>query len=198
MGNDKIIVGMDLSLTSTGLCIFAGGEHKLFMVRTKPDQFATEVERVQWIGRSVQQKIKSFLTFGEALSPEDIFWGVEDYAFNSRTGKVITRAEVTGFIKQIMLSWTGRGPVKVHPKTLKKFICGRANNVSKAHHLSYALEKYKIHFPNDDVCDAYCVGRIVKHLVEQDDDLYVYEQKCLETVSKYADNAVVLKEIGNE
>ncbi len=175
-----MIVGIDSSLTSTGLAIIRGEYRKLYNILTKPHQFKTKEERVKYIATEVIRRVKD-----EREDGEKIWWGIEDYAMSRSVGRGLDLAEVGCLIKQTMWGISTHLPIKVNPKTLKKFITGRGN-VEKNQHLLYAFTKWDFKFPNDDVCDAFAVAKLVEAiLTENKDDLFKYEQDCCKAVVKY-------------
>jgi len=182
MKRDHMVVGIDSSLTSTGICVlFVLGNSKLNMVLTKSKQFATDEERIKYIATETLKKVREAVGL---TGLRHVKWGIEDYSFNVKAGRVRQLAEVGGLIKQVLWAATGRLPVKINPKTLKKFIVG-TGKAAKNQHLLYAYTKWGIKFPNDDVCDAYAVARLVEAVYMQDQsDLYAYEKECCEAVHK--------------
>jgi len=182
-------IGVDASLTNSGICIIQGDQYKLFQVPTKSGEFQCAEQRVRYIALEIKNKIESWLD--KDLS--DVVCGIEDYAFNARVGRAFALGEVGGFVKQVMWSRTGRVPLKVNIKTLKVFITGRGN-VGKAHHLLYAFDKWGIKFPNDDVCDAYAIAKLMQSVFADPGSLFKYEQTCCKNTMAYADNDAILKE----
>lgn len=175
-----MIVGIDSSLTSTGLAIIRDDYRKLYNILTKSGQFKTKEERTRYIALEVMRRVKD-----EWINNEEILWGIEDYAMSRRMGRGLDLAEVGCLIKQTMWGFTKNLPIKVNPKTLKKFICGRGN-VEKNQHLLYAFTKWDFKFPNDDVCDAFALAKLVEAtLTKNKEDLYKYEVDCCKAVIKY-------------
>jgi len=183
MGPEPLIIGIDSSLTATGIAaINCGSVVKLHVVKTRPQNFTSKEVRVRYIATEVMKKVSEVCeVVGEP--PTNCWWGIEDYALGKVVGRLIDLAEVGCLIKQTLWSLTGRLPLKVNPKTLKKFIVGHGSNVKKNLHLAYAHAKWKIIFPNDDVCDAFAVAKLVEAVVVRDkNDLYLYEEQCVQKV----------------
>jgi Holliday junction resolvasome RuvABC endonuclease subunit len=180
----KPIIGIDPSLRSTGVAVlFPGsGEYRYRLVRTDKHNFASKESRVEFIGRNILSTIKSLL---ENESPVGVHWGVEDYAFNIRAGRLADLAEASGFTKQILRHFFGSEPVKINPSTLKKFITG-TSKVGKNMHLAYAHIKWGILFESDDAADAFAVAKLLDAVFnKKKDDLYKYEYECVLAVKKY-------------
>jgi len=177
-----MIVGIDSSLTSTGIAIIRGEYRKLYNILSKPNVYRTKEERVKYIATQVIRRVKEEQ---KILSAKTIGWGTEDYAMSRRMGRGLDLAEVGCLIKQTMWGLTGHLPIKINPKTLKKFITGRGN-VQKNQHLLYAYTKWDFKFPNDDVCDAFAIAKLVEALLTKNpEDLYKYEVECCTAVVKY-------------
>ena len=189
---DSIFIGLDLSLTNSGICILEGTESKLFQVPTKLKDFTHTEQRVRYIAMEVIRKIKEHI---DKSKYKQIICGVEDYAMNARVGKTLDRAEVGGVVKQAIWNLTGKPPFKMNNKTMKVFLTGKGN-VQKSHHLMYAFEKYRIKFPNDDVCDAFVVAKLLQALFRKPEGLFKYERDSVKATIKYASNGAKLIETG--
>jgi len=185
MEKNKVVIGLDLSVASSGIAVYCKDtDPKLFMVLTKPTDFPTSEQRVRHIAKEVHRKLMGELA-QRKVSAMSCYWGIEDFAFSNRTGRLAQIAEVAAVVKQIVWELTGRLPVKINPKTLKKFMTGRGD-VSKNQHLLYAFTKWNIKFANDDVCDAYAVARAVHAtLFEKQNELFKYEQECCKSIIDY-------------
>ena len=181
-----MIVGIDSSLRSTGLAVIRGEYRKLYNILTKAGQFKTKEERIKYIATEVIRRVKE-----ERIDGEEIRWGIEDYAMSRSLGRGLDLAEVGCLIKQTMWGLSGHLPVKINPKTLKKFITGRGN-VEKNQHLLYAFTKWDFKFPNDDVCDAFAIAKLVEAILTKNpEDLFKYEVECCKAVLKYNDGLEV-------
>lgn len=173
------IIGIDASLTSTGVACLQEDRQKLFLIKTKPKDFDHPLERYRYIAATVAERCTG--EFGGSL--DGVHWGIEGYAMYRKLGKLTELAEAGGLIKQFMYSLTGNFPVTVAPTTLKKFITGKGVGRGKEHILLYCYQKWGIAFKSDDTADAFGIAKLVDAVVyRKPSDLYKYERECVDTI----------------
>lgn len=176
-------VGIDISLTRTGIAIVRDNRYSVAQVASKLKDFEAPEERIKYIATSIVKAVKKMaIAFNVELT--DLYWGLEDYALNSRSGKIFERVELAGLVKQLLWSKTGRLPFKVPPQTLKKFITGKGKGVEKNVMLLSVYTKYDIQFENDDVADAFSVAKVVDACFLDSSKLYKYEQEVVKVVKE--------------
>ena len=148
----KHFVGIDLSLTGTGLIILDDQaqilEQKL--VRTTP---ATSIEhRLLYILGEIDF-VKNIMN-GPGIYIEDLSFGSRGQAMFQLAGlHYLVR---TFFYKSMV--WFN----VISPASLKKFVTGKGN-AKKDLMLLKTYKKWGIEFQDDNLCDAYCLARMLLH-----------------------------------
>lgn len=140
------ILGLDLSLTSTGYCVLHNKEIGI-KGTIKPKNRG--MKRLTYI----LEEISTITPFGSL----DLVV-IEGYSFGSRAGQAFSIGELGGFIKQWIYS-TGTKTIIVPPQTLKKFVAGKGG-FKKNMMMMKAFKKYGLEFNNDDECDAFCLAKM--------------------------------------
>ncbi|MFJ9558228.1 hypothetical protein ACIRPH_30860 [Nocardiopsis sp. NPDC101807] len=112
MDHKPRVIGLDLSLTSTGLASSLGWTDR---IKTKPDQYPTTFDRLRAIRASV---------LSAARSANLVV--VEQLAISSQTGQHLTRAGLWHLVMEAIdaadVPW-----VAVTTQTLKKYATGKGN-----------------------------------------------------------------------
>lgn len=183
----KAIVGLDLSYTSTGLAVYWPHDDertKLSLVVTTLKRWPKLMERQRFIVRHVMSLIAAHCAVTTPLDWVQKIEAVvmEGYAYNQKCTRLADLAELSGLVKQAVLSKTKKQPVIVAPTTLKKFVMG-SGSATKAMMLLSAYTKFKRKFSSDDLCDAYGLARLGEAIFQPPPDgLYKYEMECVKTV----------------
>ena len=182
----KPVIGIDASLTSLGMAVLLPRrsrdvhfEYKLFNVKTAAGEFPTKEHRNKYIATEVKRRVQTVVS-----DLDGAHWGIEDYAYGNRVGRIVDLAESGSLIKQAMWHATGTLPVKISPKTLKKYIAGYGK-IAKNQHLLYAFTKWNIKFANDDVCDAFAVAAaLFYYYYGNREALFKYEQEVMKSLEE--------------
>jgi Holliday junction resolvasome RuvABC endonuclease subunit len=159
------IIGLDLSLTSTGISVYDENAHVLTLsVQTTSDD-------------QIQPRIKAIYVAIEANLTKDMAkngWVFIEAQLNSKfnTGYAFDRAELAGVVKYNL--WDKKIPFSfIHPGVLKKFVVGRGNSrgekkVSKKEMMARVKEWEGFVAKNDDEADAYALADFGYHLFNPD------------------------------
>ena len=151
------VLGIDPSLTSTGLVIVENGQVKRSKaVKTNSSQ--TWIERI----RIIETNITKFSEISDVIY-------MENYAYGSRFGRE-TAGELGGVIKRC-LYLLGKKPVLISPTKVKKFATGQGNTPpcpdseakstwTKKWVMKNVKEKYGYEFDTDDETDAFVIALI--------------------------------------
>lgn len=145
----QFIIGLDLSLTSTGIGVYSFLEDTVSTETVKTTNKCSYMERYKFILDRLQE-IDHFLL------PSSIYF-IEGYSFGSfgKSSSMSNIIELSGIIKYD-LTWRGRDYIDVPPTILKKFITGKGN--AKKEDIKLALyKKYQKEFKNSDEADAYAL-----------------------------------------
>lgn len=142
-------LGLDLSLTGTGICVIdeQGIVHVTQTLKTKLKGF----ERLQFIR-------KSTLAIIEVFKP--IFTCIEGYSMGSRAGQAFSIGELGGIIKYSL--W-GRGvPFKdVAPTQVKKFGTGKGN-CAKDEIMMKVYKEYGFEAKDNNCADSFVLAQIAR------------------------------------
>jgi len=151
----KNLLGLDISLTSTGLAWYSGNE--INTGRICPNMPHEEIPRYLFILEKIFQII-------ERIHPEVVI--LEGYSYGSRGSAVYQYAELVGILK-FLLHRKNIKLIVVPPTTIKKFVTGsgRADkqSMSDAAYWNWGAEFFDVEHEND-MCDAYC---LVKYYLEE-------------------------------
>jgi len=110
------VVGIDPSLTGTGICRFDCISGLLWteLIATKPKD-GTVIERAIRIALAVRGHLKS----GDVVFMEDYAFGVKPSA-----SSITQLAELNGVLKAAILGKTGYEPLLITTSEMRKFLCG--------------------------------------------------------------------------
>jgi Holliday junction resolvasome RuvABC endonuclease subunit len=127
------IVGLDLSLTSTGFARWGiKPDVPLYhdLIRTDTRSGSTRIERCLYIAQQIH-----------TLSTKCDLFFIEDYAYGVRAkaSSLATLGELGGIVKAVIMKHTHCEPFVVAPGAWKKFLCGKGN-LDQA---SFKLEVFK-------------------------------------------------------
>lgn len=145
------ILGLDLSLTSTGYCMLeddqivwsgaVGGGHR------------RGAERLQYFYGWISDNLA--LNFGAMHRQPSPAVAIEGYAFASHF-KGPELGELGGVIK-LALYQAGLSVTVIPPATWKKVLCGKGN-LDKRNASTEILRRYDVSFANEDTLDAWAVA----------------------------------------
>lgn len=167
------VIGLDLSLTSTGLVKIPvkGG-------RVENYCFATAAGMHIWARYlSIARQIRKHVGDSDLVL-------IENYAFGIRPGKsaLATLAELGGIVKMACWAKTGMWPIPVGSATVRKFATGTGKG-SKDDIKLQVYKKDKIEFPTTDETDAYVIAQIGLCLIGAKPTFrrkwHGYEQGCM-------------------
>lgn len=164
------ILGLDLSLTSTGWCVLEGGK-----IRTKGliKPKIKGAERLRYIKDYVDNMLMQMHTRQELR-----LVALEGYSFGSKNTHAHSTGELGGIIKLTLLL-NKIETIIVPPTCLKKFITGKGN-APKDIMMMKTFAKYGIEFTNNNECDAYCLAKLGQAYLEGTD--IKYEQEALKKI----------------
>lgn len=161
----EIYIGIDQSYTGFGITAV-----------DKKGNYYTEVYKSEGSGIERLYNIRNYLE--DFLSEFDVAAiAMEGYAFGSQMANML--GELGGMIKLLLFDLyptidTARFPLIVPPPSLKKYIAGKANKVSKSQVLLQVFKKWDVEFNDDNAADSYGLARIVrnKHDFEYEKEVY--------------------------
>lgn len=144
-------VGLDLSLTSTGICVMDENGTILFEeVLNTPKKKIDGLERLKFIRESVSEAIKNY-----SVSIANI----ENYSFGSRGRATFSLGELGGVVRLLLFD-LGVTIIETSPSQLKKFATGRGN--SDKLDVVMSIEKnYGIKYLDDNAADAFILAKMI-------------------------------------
>ena len=145
------VMGIDLSLVETGLCLLDGGDLVWKMlVKSQPDQSVKEIERIQKIARTVTGYIDTY-------KPDLIV--IEGLSYGSKNTTSLCQLAKLNFSIEIYCHQMGHHYLIIAPTHLKKFVTGKGN-AKKEVMLMKILKRYGLEFENNNLADAYALCRL--------------------------------------
>lgn len=145
------ILGIDQSLTSTGICVLEN--EKLVLSKL----IASKKKGVDRIIEIKNEIIKIFNEF----NPD--FTAIENYSFTPNRGKAFELGELAGVIK-ITLAELGRPAIVIYGTQIKKFATGDGH-ADKSLIMLQVYKKYNIEFNNNNLADAFVIAKIMENIV---------------------------------
>lgn len=159
---DRLItIGLDTSLTSTGLSVWDGDFIDAVNIKTNPST-GTDIERMSYIADAVSDFVDNY-------KPELI--GIEDHAFHPKMGGDTRPREVAAIVKYCLYQMNYPF-VLLSIRTVKKYATGDGN-ADKKKMLECAREIWE-ECPNHDVADSLHMSRFTY-------DNYVELRRKIET-----------------
>lgn len=155
----KKIVGLDPSLTGTGICIMDIGQN-LFVGKAWSTQLIKPVTK-----SSPARLIEIRDRVAKLCQNADIVI-IEGYSFGSRGAGVFQTAELGGVLR-VMLHEQGLWWVEVAPTQLKKFVCGKGNAKKEEVKLG-AFKRWGVEFKTSDETDAYVLAKVGEALISEE------------------------------
>jgi crossover junction endodeoxyribonuclease RuvC len=145
----QLIIGLDLSLTSTGVSIYSISDDTIVTESIKTSNKNSYMQRY----RIILDRITEIDHF---IVPAAIYF-IEGYSFGSfgKSSSMSNLIELGGIIKYDLTN-RERFYIDVPPTVLKKFVTGKGN--AKKEDIKLALyKKYHKEFKNSDEADAYAL-----------------------------------------
>lgn len=150
------VIGLDVSLTGTALCIlrkdWSFDMHRFTSLPAKG--LVGRFERYQGLSGDIFRVI-------DPLSGTVVF--IEGYSFSSKGQAILDMAELGAYVRRMLITQQyncgGEMPVEVAPSSLKKFATG-AGNADKLKVCLSLAKRYGVQFDTNDEFDAYGLARM--------------------------------------
>lgn len=179
---DFLTIGLDLSLTSTGVTLYRGDDtdYDEWIIGSKACKGLTDrFSRYHGIIRELHDHIGAYTAKCDGIC-------LENYAFNSNMKGVTERIELGTLIREYLLSSFECITCEVAPTSLKLFACGRgagfAKGQSKKAVAAGLLERYGVKFKKDDLADSYTLAKIAAALGDWEDPVFDRQYEALEKI----------------
>lgn len=168
-------VGLDLSLTGTGVVVLNAKGHTAHTIKSKPagDTPTHETRRLLGIRDSIMEKMP-----GDAA-----IVAVEGLAYMARNTTALVQLAGLNYMVREFLMRTGCPFVIVPPSTLKKYATGKGN-CEKSMVLLKVYENFGVSMKNDNEADAYVLAHIAMSLNNRMGDLKPHQEEVLDMLTK--------------
>lgn len=158
----KTIIGLDLSLTRTGVCLFFPEDQGVSASHIKSAQKG--LLRLAELENNLKNIIYPFSS--------NCLVVIEDYAF-SRNGRNLFGMIEWGGVARLALHKMGVQAITISPTALKKFVTGKGN-AQKDMMMQQILKRWGFEASNNDEADAYALARVGDSIINP--DRYTKEQ----------------------
>lgn len=157
------VVGLDMSLTSTGVSVIFRGEASVFRIESKGKENAPLIERANRLQDIAGQVLMTI----EANDPQLVV--IEQPAYSRTTGHMHDRSGLWWLVISALHS-DSRPYVEVSPSTLKKYVLGKGGgrNVTKDAVFATVIRRYaEVNVTGNDEADALVLAAMAaRHLGE--------------------------------
>ncbi len=145
-----LIIGLDLSLNSTGVCKYntKNGKYKTFTITHK----LIGVERMAYIIEYIGVWLNKY-------SKKKVLIVIEGFSYGKARSKVLVQFGGLGYGVRMCLLRNGFKYIVCGPLQLKKFVTGKGSG-GKDKVILHAYKKWGVEFDTNDECDAYCLCKI--------------------------------------
>ena len=165
---DKVIIGIDQSLSNTGLSIIKRGEKPLFF-----SIFTDKLRGVIRLSFIVDNILKIISENIDLNGDNKIIICREDYSYGSK-GDVFNLGELGGCIdlfiyrKMVELNIENIEYYKIPPNSWKLLILGSGAVKKDTHYLLLSFDKTGIRFDNDNIADSYMIASAIKKMIDKE------------------------------
>ena len=143
-------LGIDQSLTSSGIAVLDGALHKPVYLTTISTGKLRDAERLDFI-----EKDLAFVTTKYAIK----YAALEGYSFES-VHRALDLGELGGILRLHL--YRSKIPfLVVPPTTLKKFVAHNGG-ATKEHMMKAVAQKWQQRIEQDDMCDAYGLAQVAR------------------------------------
>jgi len=173
-----VTLGLDLSLTGTGVVVIADGKIiRQRLIKSKPvgDLPVNELQRIMKIVVDIADVIAGI--------PVDIAV-IEGLAFMVRNATALVQLSALNYMVRQMLFNNGIPFVIVAPTSLKKFATGSGAS-KKDVMLIEVFKRWEVTILNDNENDAFCLAKVGEELKKgKPDKLPIFQQEVLSLLKK--------------
>lgn len=185
---DKTIVGLDLSLTSTGWFIIDKDKKEYGEIKTNPKKFTNIIERCEYIADTIIEKIKK-LNKVDLIIMEDYFSGT-----NSQT--VILLATL-GTIVRYKLLENNLSYITVMPTQIKKYETGNGN-AHKDNILKSIFKNHQVDVQSNNIADACAIAYLGLGYLEYQQGSKQFSKYQIEVLKKVVKDRSIVEPYKNK
>ena len=200
-----IVVGIDPSLTGTGIIVLRNGELGKALTTKNEPKLGT-IERVRRIYEQINNVIENLATYSSAayfaanylesppLSPKKIQWEppslivIEGFSYGSKGRGVFDIAYLGWRIREELERYRTEDDIpwlEVSPSQVKQFATGKGN-ANKEIVLQQVYKRWGVELTDNNQADAYVLAQIGRAYLGEADDLTDFQQKVVRALRKEA------------
>ena len=200
-----IVVGIDPSLTGTGIIVLRNGELGKALTTKNEPKLGT-IERVRRIYEQINNVIENLATYSSAayfaanylesppLSPKKIRWEplslivIEGFSYGSKGRGVFDIAYLGWRIREELERYRTEDDIpwlEVSPSQVKQFATGKGN-ANKEIVLQQVYKRWGFEAKDNNQADAYVLAQIGRAYLGEADDLTDFQQKVVRALRKEA------------
>ena len=171
--NTYTILGIDASLTNSGLCVLRSDGYDLFSIKGGKYRGPERLHRFKLEFQKLLDEHKPTLAV------------IENYAFAvMRGGRVYSIGELGGLIR-LLLFENGIKYYEVSPPSVKKFLTG-SGACEKSLILKEVYRRWNVDVSDDNLADAVVIAKIGEALINDDIHLTKSEQAVIKKIRETA------------
>jgi crossover junction endodeoxyribonuclease RuvC len=160
------IIGIDPSLTNTGLVIIEDNKFKAINIKTKPTN-------------TVIEELKRLLTIRDGFKLDGVDIAVmEGVAFGIRKTSALSQLSALNYLIRERLYREKVPFIIVPPTVLKKFITSRGN-AKKEEMLLETYKRYEVSFNDNNTCDAYGLAKIGEAVIDKSIKILAFQKDII-------------------
>lgn len=158
--NKDVFVGIDPSLSSTGLYIIKDDGDKYWQIDTKPKDYVSSINRCLYISDIIVSQLKKNTDY---LSNIRLIT-IQDYFSGRQPGVVIQLAQLGTLIRYKLLKY-GLPIIVAAPKKIKKFVTNNGN-AKKQLMMKTVYQKWGFKASTDNLADACGMAHFSKYIYD--------------------------------
>lgn len=170
-------LGLDLSLTGTGVCVLDEEDMVLSSVKSKPvgKKPIDELHRLQKIVREIEDTV---------VDNEDIkYVAIEGLALMAKNTTSLMQLAGLNYLVRHMLEEYRKEFIIVAPSSLKKFITGKGN-APKDHVMLELFKRYDVTILDNNEADSFALAKIASYIKkEKSPELTVPQKEVMKLIS---------------
>jgi len=177
---DIITIGIDQSLTGTGICGIING--KMFfsaLVKSKKteDGPMNEIKRISEIVDNILKTIE----INSSLEIDLV--AIEGISYMSKNTTSLSQLSGLSYMIRAELFKRGLKFVVVAPSSLKKFATGMGN-AKKDLMMMETYKEWGVAITNDNICDSFCLGMLANYICDTPKKLSKHRKEVINLIEK--------------
>lgn len=180
MSERQYVIGIDPSLTSTGLVILSDdgemADHRLIRSDPSGGKCADRMKRIETMTREIKTVVEVY---------EPVIVCIEHYTLGQNTPGTSDRIEFGGLLRYVLWS-CGHCPIEVNQSTLKKWATGKGRfppGSGKTPMIVSITSRYGVQLASDDEIDAYALARVAFQIAKFEEPENQSQREALITIT---------------